>query len=52
MITDTLTIESRCLSRTQSSGVEMFGCSEDDDVDCLFFIYARFLSDKQEGQLL
>lgn len=30
----------------------MFGSSEEDDVDCLFYIYARFLTDKQEGMLL
>lgn len=29
--------------------MEDFGGSEDDDVDCLFFIYARFLTDNQEG---
>jgi hypothetical protein len=29
--------------------VDVLGGSEDDDVDCLFFIYARFLTDNQEG---
>lgn len=27
----------------------MFGSTEDDDVDCLFYVYARFLTDRQEG---
>lgn len=31
--------------------MEIFGNAEDDDVDCLFYIYARFLTDRQEGKL-
>ena len=38
--------------RRQNRDVEVFGGSEDDDVDCLFFIYARFLTDNQEGIIL
>ena len=30
----------------------MFGSMEDDDVDCLFYIYARFLTDRQEGTVI
>lgn len=29
---------------------EMFGINERDDVDCLFFILARFLTDQQKGK--
>ena len=29
--------------------MEIFGDSEDDDVDCLFYIYARYLTDSEEG---
>ena len=32
--------------------MDVLGGSEDDDVDCLFFIYARFLTDNQEGTAL
>ena len=32
--------------------MELFGSTEDDDVDCLFFIYASFLTDNQEGILV
>lgn len=37
--------------RKQWKREEVFGSSEDDDVDCLFFIYARYISDRQEGEL-
>lgn len=37
------------LSRRQSHGLEMFGNTEDDDVDCLFYIYAKYITDRQEG---
>ena len=29
---------------------EVFGTGEDDDIDCLFFIYSRYVSDRQEGE--
>jgi hypothetical protein len=35
--------------RRQNRDLDVLGGSEDDDVDCLFFIYARFLTDNQEG---
>lgn len=39
-----------CLScRRQTHGLEMFGNTEDDDVDCLFYIYAKYITDRQEG---
>ena len=28
---------------------ELFGSGEEDDVHCLFFIYARYITDQQEG---
>jgi len=31
---------------------EVFGSSEGDDIDCLFFIYARFLTNEQEGNVM
>ena len=37
------------LSRRQSRSLEMFGNTEDDDVDCLFYIYANYITDRQEG---
>lgn len=37
------------LSRRQSRGLEMFGSTEDDDVDCLFYVYAKYITDRQEG---
>ena len=33
--------------RKQWKGEEGLGASEDDDVDCLFFIYARYVADRQ-----
>ena len=36
--------------RKQWKREEVFGTGEDDDVDCLFFIYARYISDRQEGE--
>lgn len=36
--------------RKQWKREEVFGTSEEDDVDCLFFIYARYISDRQEGE--
>ena len=37
--------------RKQRKREEVFGMGEvDDDVDCLFFIYARYISDRQEGE--
>jgi hypothetical protein len=36
--------------RKQWKREEVFGTGEDDDVDCLFFIYARYVSDRQEGE--
>jgi hypothetical protein len=36
--------------RRQNREVEEFGGLEDDDTDCLFFIYARFLMGNQEGK--
>ena len=29
---------------------EMFGTAEGDDVHCLFFIYAHFITDQQQGK--
>ena len=29
---------------------EVFGSGDDDDVDVLFYLYARHLAEKQEGQ--
>ena len=37
-------------ARRQYKDMEMFGNSEDDDVECLFFIYAKYLTDKQAGK--
>ena len=37
--------------RKQWKREEVFGSGEEDDVDCLFFIYARYISDRQEGEL-
>ena len=37
--------------RRHKRDIEVFGGSEDDDVDCLFFLYARFLTDNQEGMI-
>ena len=36
--------------RKQWKREEVFGTGEEDDVDCLFFIYARYISDHQEGE--
>lgn len=36
--------------RKQWKREEVFGANEDDDVDCLFFLYARYLTDRQEGK--
>ena len=36
--------------RKQWKGEEVLGTAEDDDIDCLFFIYARYVADRQEGQ--
>ena len=36
--------------RKQWKREEVFGTGEDDDVDCLFFVYARYISDRQEGE--
>ena len=37
--------------RKQWKGEGEFGSmEEEDDVDCLFFIYARYLADQQEGE--
>ncbi len=33
--------------RKQWKGEEELGTGEDDDVDCLFFIYARYMADRQ-----
>lgn len=33
--------------RKQWKGEEFLGTAEDDDVDCLFFIYARYMTDRQ-----
>ena len=38
-----------CISRRHGHRTEVFGSTEDDDVDCLFYIYARYLTDRQEG---
>ena len=35
--------------RKQWKGEEVLGVSEEDDVDCLFFIYARYVVDRQGG---
>ena len=35
--------------RKQWKGEGEFGSMEEDDVDCLFFIYARYVCDRQEG---
>ena len=29
---------------------DVFGSGEEDDVHCLFFIYARYITDQQEGE--
>ena len=29
---------------------DVFGSDEEDDVDCLFFVYARYATDRQEGE--
>ena len=36
--------------RKQWKREEVFGAGEEDDVDCLFYIYARYISDRQEGE--
>ncbi len=39
------------VARKQWNGEKDLGTlEEEDDVDCLFFIYARYLSDRQEGE--
>ena len=39
------------VARKQWNGEkELDMLEEEDDVDCLFFIYARYLSDRQEGE--
>ncbi len=38
------------VARKQWNGEELGALEEEDDVDCLFFIYARYLSDRQEGE--
>ena len=37
-------------TRKQWKEVELGSLEEEDDVDCLFFIYARYVSDRQEGK--